>query len=143
MARNVVQVLASYPIGLIADKVGARAVLVCGYALGSATAVLMALAFWFKVDSVAALAGIFVIAGLYVTVQDTLESTVTAEMVSRDTLAMSVGALGTVNGTAKFISSSAVGLAWTAFSPILGFGLAAIAMLAGTLMLRYVSRSNR
>lgn len=143
VARNIVEVIASYPIGLIADKVGARAVLVCGYALGSATALLMAIAFWLKVDNVIALAGIFVIAGLYVTVQDTLESTVTAEMVSRDTLAMSVGALGTVNGTAKFISSSVVGLAWTAFSPILGFGLAAIAMLAGTLMLRYVSRSNR
>ncbi len=60
-------------------------------------------------------------------------------MVNKDTLAISVGALGTVNGTAKFISSAAVGLLWTAVSPILGFGLAAAVMLAGTLALARVS----
>lgn len=37
-------------------------------------------------------------AGLYVAVQEALEATVTAAMVSEDTLATSYGALGTVNG---------------------------------------------
>lgn len=47
-------------------------------------------------------------------------------------------ALGTVNGTAKFISSATVGVVWTAVSPTLGFGLAALLMTAGTLALLHV-----
>lgn len=133
--RNVVQVAASYPVGVMADRIGHLPVLIAGYALGALTAVLTALAFWLGIDSVLLLAGIFLIAGLYVAVQEALESTVTAEMVQPDTLAMSYGALGTVNGTAKFISSATVGVVWTAVSPTLGFGLAAMLMTAGTLAL--------
>jgi MFS family permease len=133
--RNVVQVAVSYPVGVIADRLGHLPVLVAGYVLGVLTAVLTALAFWFGVDSVVLLAVIFLIAGLYVAVQEALESTVTAEMVQAETLTMSYGALGTVNGTAKFISSTAVGVLWTAVSPVVGFGLAALLMTIGTLAL--------
>lgn len=133
--RNVVQVAVSYPVGVVADRVGHLPILIAGYVLGALTAVLTALAFWFGVESIPLLAGIFFIAGLYVAVQEALESTVTAEMVQPDTLAMSYGALGTVNGAAKFISSATVGVVWTAVSPELGFGLAAGMMVAGTLAL--------
>lgn len=133
--RNVVQVAVSYPVGHLADRIGHLPVLVAGYVLGALTAVLTALAFWFSVESVALLAIIFFIAGLYVAVQEALESTITAEMVQNETLTMSYGALGTVNGTAKFISSTAVGVLWTAVSPVFGFGLAALLMAIGTLAL--------
>jgi MFS family permease len=139
--RNVVQVATSYPIGVLADRYGHQGVLVIGYALGVLTAMLTALAFALGVDSIALLAGIFFVAGLYVAVQEALESTVTAGMVSRDTLAISYSALGTVNGAAKFVSSSAVGVLWTVVSPIFGFGLAAIAMAAGTLALLRVRQT--
>ncbi|MDR7928295.1 MFS transporter [Acidithiobacillus thiooxidans] len=138
--RNVVQVVMSYPVGAIADRVGHLPMLVGGYVLGTLTAVLTALAFWFSVDSVSLLAAIFFVAGLYVTVEEALEPTVTAEMVQTDTLVMSYGALGTVNGTAKFVSSVTVGLLWTEVSPTLGFGLAALLMAAGTLALMRVKR---
>jgi MFS family permease len=133
--RNVVQVVVSYPVGVLADRNGQQRVLVVGYALGVLTATLTALAFAVGVDSVAVLAAIFFIAGLYVAFQESLESTVTAGMVSQDTLATSYGALGTVNGAAKFVSSAAVGVLWTAISPIFGFGAAAVMMAAGTLAL--------
>lgn len=133
--RNVVQVLVSYPVGHLADKVGHTPVLVAGYVLGTLTAVLTALAFWQGVDGIAPWAGIFFIAGLYVAVQEALESTVTAEMVAQDQLAVSYGALGTVNGVAQFASSATVGIVWTSVSPVLGFGLAAALMAMGTLML--------
>lgn len=132
VGRNVVQVVASYPIGVLADRFGSLPVLVCGYALGTLTAALIALAFWFQTASVPLLAGVFCVAGLYVAVQESLESTVTADMVRADTLAMSYGALGTVNGVAKFVSSASVGLLWTAVSPVVGLGLAAVLMAAGT-----------
>lgn len=137
VGRNVVQVLASFPIGALADRVGHRPVLVAGYALGALTALLMAVAVARQVHSVALLAGVFVVAGLYTAVQEALESTVTASMVPADRLSTSYGALGTVNGVAKFVSSAAVGLAWSLHSPAAGFALAAGLMLAGTLaMLR-------
>ena len=131
--RNIVQVAASWPVGWLADRVGHLPVLVVGYALGAATALLTALAFWWSVDQVVWLAGIFLIAGLYVAVQEALESTVTADMVQAETLTMSIGALGTVNGAAKFISSGTVGVVWTAVSPTFAFALAAGFMLTGTL----------
>lgn len=140
--RNVVQVAVSYPVGVIADRIGHLPVLVTGYVLGALAAILTALAFWLTVDSLALLGGIFFIAGLYVAVQEALESTVTAEMVQAETLAISYGALGVVNGTTKFVSSTLVGVLWTATSPVAGFGLAAVLMIAGTLALALVSVRN-
>lgn len=133
--RNTVQVVASYPIGAVADRVGAPHVLIIGYTLGVATAALTVLAFVMRIDSIILLSGIFVFAGVYVSVQEALESTVTAGMVSQGTLATSYGALGTVNGAAKFISSTSVGVLWTAVSPVFGFSVAAAIMAAGTLAL--------
>lgn len=133
--RNVVQLAASWPVGWLADRLGHLSVLRVGYALGAATALLTALAFWLDVGNAAWLAGIFFIAGLYVAVQEALESTVTAEMVQAETMTLSIGALGAVNGAAKFLSSATVGVVWTAVSPVLAFALAAGFMLAGTLAL--------
>lgn len=133
--RNIVQVASSYPAGVLADRFGAREILIFGYVLGALTAALTALAFALNADSVVILGGIFFIAGLYIAVQEALESTVTASMVSTATLATSYGALGTVNGAAKFVSSTAVGVLWTAISPVFSFGVAALLMAVGTLAL--------
>lgn len=138
--RNVVQVLVSFPVGVLADKLGSLPVLIMGYVLGTLTAVLMALAWWYRIDSIALLAVIFFVAGLYVAVQEALESTVTADMVSSDTLATSYGALGAVNGGADFVASAAVGTLWTLVSPVFAFGLAATLMGVGTLALARVRR---
>jgi MFS family permease len=142
VGRNVVQVAASYPVGVLADRLGSLTVLVVGYTLGVTTAILTAMAFFFEIDSLPLLGGIFLIAGLYMAVQEALESTVTAGMVTEEMLGTSLGALGTVNGTAKFVSSTAVGVLWTAISPVFSFGLAAGLMGLGTLMLARL-RSDR
>ncbi|MEH2469818.1 MFS family permease [Nitrobacteraceae bacterium AZCC 2161] len=133
--RNIVQVVASYPIGAVADRCGHLPILIIGYMLGVATALLTALAFALNANQLVILGMIFFVAGLYVAVQEALESTVTAEMVSQDTLATSYGALGIVNGAAKFVSSAAVGVLWSALSPTFSFSIAAVLMAAGTLAL--------
>ncbi len=133
--RNVVQVLLSFPVGMLADRIGALPVLVAGYVLGAVTAVLTASAFFYRVDDVMLLGGIFLVAGLYVAIQEALESTVTAGMVEPDTLATSYGALGLVNGCAKLFASSTAGLVWTLVSPAAAFAVAALFMLAGTVAL--------
>jgi hypothetical protein len=138
--RNIVQVAMSYPVGMLADRYGSLPVLIVGYLLGVLTAAMTAMAFWFGIGSLLPLGAIFFIAGLYMAVQEALESTVTAGMVNGDMLAMSFGALGTVNGTSKFVSSSLVGVLWTVVSPIFGFGLAAVLMAAGTLALLRVGK---
>ncbi len=138
--RNLIQVAVSYPVGVVADRMGHLSILIAGYVLGALTAILTALAFWFGIDNIALLAGIFFIAGLYVAVQEALEATVTAEMVQPETLTISYGALGTVNGVTQFISSAIVGVVWTTVSPVLAFALAAGMMVAGTLALLRVRK---
>jgi MFS family permease len=138
--RNIVQVGMSYPVGMLADRVGSVPVLIVGYVLGVLTAFMTAMAFWFGIESLLPLGAIFFIAGLYMAVQEALESTVTAGMVSGDMLAMSFGALGTVNGTGKLVSSTVVGVLWTVVSPVFGFGLAALLMAAGTMALLRVGK---
>lgn len=138
--RNVVQVIASFPVGALADRRGHLPVLVMGCLLGALTALLMALAFVFRVDSVALLSVIFFVAGLYVAVQEALESTVTAEIASQDMLATSMGALGTLNGIATFASSAAVGALWTTVSPAWAFCFAALLMAAGTFAMARVNK---
>ncbi|HET6375964.1 MAG TPA: MFS transporter [Methylocella sp.] len=133
--RNIVQAAASYPAGAVADRYGQRNVLAAGYALGVLAATLTAYAFASGAGSLALLAPVFFVAGLYAAVQEALESTVTAEMVSPGMLAMSYGALGTVNGATKFVSSTAVGVLWSAVSPAFSFSAAAILMAAGTIAL--------
>ncbi|GAA0846377.1 hypothetical protein GCM10009080_46440 [Cupriavidus pauculus] len=93
-------------------------------ALGAFTGLLMAIMFWLDVNTLPMLAPFFLLACPCMAAQETLEPTVTAEMVSTDTPAMSMGALGTTNGAAKFISSAGVGLIWSALSPALAFALA-------------------
>ncbi len=143
VGRNVVQVVASYPVGALADRVGPLRVLVVGYLLGVITAIFTALAFYFEIKSVPSLACIFAIAGLYMAVQESLESTVTAGLVTEETLGTGLGALGTVNGTAKFVSSTAVGVLWTVVSPVFSFGLAACWMTFGTLLLAHLQPDHQ
>jgi len=133
--RNIVQVVMSYPVGVLADRVGHLYVLRAGYLLGTLTAFATAMAFWMEGSSIPVLAGVFTMAGMYMAIQEALESTVTAEMVPTESLVLCYGTLGTVNGVAKFVSSATVGIVWTAVSPIAGFGLAALLMAGGTLAL--------
>jgi len=136
--RNVVQLLTAYPVGALADRYGARRILVFGYMCGVLTAVLTVAAFAFHAANPLMLGAIFVAAGLYMAVQEALEATVTADLVDADARGVGYGALGTVNGGAKFISSTGVGLLWTGFSPLVGFGAAAALMAAGTVAMRRV-----
>lgn len=138
--RNAMQVVLSWPIGWLADRIGHAPLLLTGYVLGAGTAAATALVFWLDCAHLALLVGIFALAGAYTAVQEALESTVTASMVQADTLGLSVGALGTVNGFARFASSAGVGVLWTMLSPTLAFATAAGLMLLGALALQRALR---
>lgn len=131
--RNVVQTGVSFPIGALADRFGHRRLLVIGYALGAGTAALMAITFAMPAAQHLPLLGAtFTLAGLYIAVEEALEATLTAEYVPEANRGVGYGLLGTVNGIGDFLSSVSVGFLWTAISPALGFGLAAVVMGIGT-----------
>ncbi len=138
--RNVVQVIASYPIGILADRTGHVRVLVGGYGLGAVLGAFLAGAFLMRLHDLALLTILFTVAGLYTAVQEAMESTVTAEMVPRDTLVINYGALGIVNGATKFVSSAMVGWLWTVISPAASFALAAFLMAVGAMVLIRATR---
>jgi MFS family permease len=131
--RNLVTALVAFPIGALADRVGHRRVLVVGYALGVATAASMALAFALGLTSLWYLAGVFVLAGTYTAIQDSLEDSLTAELVPAPSRGLAYGVLGSVNGVGDLVSSTGLGLLWSAISPSFAFAVAASLMAIGTL----------
>jgi len=134
----------NHPVGALADRIGHKHVLVAGYALGVLTAILMALAFVLSSPAtIALLVAIFVLAGIYIAVQDGLEASLTASYVPGEIRSISYGILGSVNGVGDFVSSLVVGFLWTAFSPIIGFGFAAVVMAVGTLVMFQVPAESR
>ena len=130
--RNTIYALASFPVGMLADRFSKRGLLAAGYALGGFTAFLMAQAFLRGWHSVAPLAGIFVFAGLFAAAQDTLEGAIPKEYVPDEKKGgTAYGMLGAVNGFGDLIASAAVGTVWTLISPVAAFTGAALLMLAG------------
>ncbi len=135
IGRNVVSAVVAFPVGYLADRVGHQRVLVAGYALGVATAALTAFAFATGLHSMALLGLIFALAGTYTAIQESLEDTLTADLVAAPTRGLAYGVLGSVNGVGDFVSSTTLGLVWAAASPEAAFGLAAALMAVGTLVM--------
>lgn len=135
IARNVVTAALAFPIGVIADRLGHQRVLVVGYGIGVLTAALTAFAFAIGNHSVALLVLVFVLAGTYTAIQESLEDALTAELVPAPTRGLAYGVLGSVNGVGDFVSSTLVGLVWTAVSPAAAFATAAAVMAIGTLVM--------
>jgi len=143
VGRNVVQALASLPIGMLADRIGHRPVLVAGYALGVVMAGLLVWGFALEIRSLPLLIAIFTLAGLYIAVQDALEASLTADLVPPDIRNTSYGMLGCVNGVGDFVSSTVVGVLWSAAAtPVAGFAFAGSMMLAGTLAMALFGSNN-
>ena len=76
--------------------------------------------------TIALLVTVFILAGIYIAVQDALEASLTASYVPVEIRSIGYGILGSVNGVGDFVSSLVVGFLWTAFSPVIGFGFAAV-----------------
>ncbi len=135
VVHNIVYAAGSYPIGALGDRFGKRSLLAAGYALaaimcalfltGSAAYVLLLLA--------------FVVGGLYLAVEDSLERAFAADLLPADLRGTGFGVLAAVNGMGDFVSSILVGFLWTSVSPASGFIYSLATSLIGALLvLRYV-----
>ncbi|WP_218081840.1 MFS transporter [Anthocerotibacter panamensis] len=130
--HNAVYAATSYPAGILADRMDKRTLLAGGYLLGALSALLMALG----VDSLPLLALLFVLGGTYLGIEETLEDTLAAERLPTSLRGTGFGSLAVVNGLGDFVSSLSVGWLWATLGPGVGFGSAALLMMAGAIGVR-------
>jgi MFS family permease len=125
--HNVFYALFSFISGWLADRLDKRKLLAAGYLLAAimaATVIVAPVTLW-------TFAAVFVLGGIYVAVEETLEDSLCAELVSESQHGMAFGVLATVNGIGDFASSLAVGFLWTAFGEAIAFGYSAVLFVIG------------
>jgi len=122
--------------GWLADRFPKNVVLASGYALAAA----MALAIIFLPLTVWTLAAIFILGGVYVAMEETLEDSFCAELVGEEHHGMAFGTVATVNGVGDFLSSIIVGTLWTAFGTSVAFGYSAVLFAAGAVLVVRLKR---
>jgi MFS family permease len=130
LARNLCHASFSFFVGWLSDRVDRRLLLGSTYLLAFITMLLLIL----LPPTLWSLALVFILAGLFVAGEETLEDTLAAELVPAESHGMAFGILATVNGAGDFVSSLTVGLIWTAFGSGAAFGFSAILFAAGALL---------
>jgi MFS family permease len=128
----------AFMAGRLADRYPKHRVLATGYAL----ATVMTLAIIFLPLTVWTLGAIFILGGVYVAVEETLEDSFCAELVSEEHHGMAFGALATVNGAGDFLSSLVVGTLWTTLGTSAAFAYSAILSGSGSLLVWRLARAR-
>jgi MFS family permease len=129
--HNVVYASASYPVGVLGDRVNKKLLLVVGYALFA----VMCGGFLLVRPGVPGLAALFALAGLYIAIVDSMERALAADLLPLDRRGTGYGALATVNSFGDLTSSVVVGLLWARVSYTAGFAYAGILTFLGALAL--------
>jgi MFS family permease len=127
LLHNVFYAAFAFVAGWLADHFQKRLLLAGGYAL----AAVMAVALNLLPVSPWTLALIFVLGGIYVAVEETLEDSLCAELVGQEHHGMAFGTLATVNGVGDFLSSAVVGVLWSWAGTEVAFSYCAALFIAG------------
>jgi len=131
LVRNIVYALASYPIGALSDRFPRTKYLAVGYAVAVVTFIGFAIA----LPSILWFAGCFVLAGVFIAWEDTIEGVAVRDYVKESVSGTAYGVLGTVNGVGDFASSVIVGALWTGVGAAWGFGYSVLVGTAGTILM--------
>jgi MFS family permease len=81
------------------------------------------------------LAAVFALAGIFVGVNEALEDSIAASLVTREQHGMAFGTMAAVNAVGDFGSSVLIGALWSAYSPTAGFAVAGALFFAGLILL--------
>lgn len=130
VAHNVLYAGFAVVAGWLADRLSKPHVLAAGYGI----AALMAVAIVALPMNVWTLAAVFLMGGMYVAIEETLEDSLCAELVGVEHHGMGFGVLATVNGVGDFVSSATVGVLWTMFGTSVAFGYSAVLFAAGAVL---------
>jgi MFS family permease len=127
LLHNVFYAAAAPVAGWLADRCPKQFVLAAAYAL----AAVMAVCVMVLPANVWTLGLVFLLAGTFIGVAETLEDSLCAELVGAEHHGMAFGALATVNGVGDFLSSVIVGALWTAAGTTAAFGYSAVLFTLG------------
>ena len=128
----------AFVAGWVADRLPKNFVLAFGYSLAG----VMTLAIIVFPASLFTMAAVFIIGGVYIAIEETLEDSMAAELVDESHHGMAFGVLATVNGVGDFISSIAVGVLWTAVGTEIAFGYSAVLFFAGAVVVSRVRSTS-
>jgi MFS family permease len=134
--HNGVSALATFPSGHLADRFGRRRVLAVGYGLG--LSVNLALAF--ASHSIVAVGFAFLLSGVAIAIEETVEKACVAELLPREVRSYGLGILASANAVGDMVSSIGVGLLWDRMGARVAFGSAAGCSAAGLLFLVAIAR---
>ncbi len=138
LIRNMSYAIASFPIGTHSSKFSRSRYLAAGYGI----AVITFLGFAFILPSVSWFVVFFILAGIFIAWEDTVEGIAVRDYVNEDIAGTAYGMLGVVNGIGDFASSFIVGLLWTSVGASWGFVYAAVVGLAGTIFMFLIPRPH-
>jgi len=136
LLRNLTNTLGAPLAGWLADHQPKPRLLAIGYSL----AALMALLIVVCPLNPWNLAIIFMLSGLYTALNDTLEDTLCAELVTDAQHGTAFGVLATVNGLGDFLSSIVVGGLWTLWGVKVAMIYSAVLFVLGAALVRRVRR---
>ena len=135
---NVAYAACSFPVGSLSDKVGRKRILAAGYFISA----IVCLGTAFLSADFLVLVPLFLVAGLFTAITDTIEGTAAADLLPSESRGTGFGVLRTVNGIGDFVSSTVVGALWVLISPQVAFTYAALLSMAGGIILLYLTRGN-
>jgi MFS family permease len=133
--RNVAYAATAFPAGALGDRMNKRKLLAAGYMLGALTGLSAAALFAWRIAELAAIGAVFVLAGIYIGIEDTLEGAIPPDLIRPGQRGTAYGAMGAVNGVGDWIASALVGTVWTLVSPVAAFAAAGVLMAAGAALL--------
>lgn len=138
LLRNVLYAAFSVIGGYLADRFSKNLILSIAYFCG-ALMVILIIAFPITLISLIA---VFVIGGIYIGLEETLEDSFCAELVEKERHGTAFGLLATVNGVGDFASSIIVGALWSFVGIKTAFTYSLILFLAGAIII-YTVRPGR
>jgi len=139
VVHNAFYALFSFISGWLADRLDKRKLLAAGYLLAAIMAAIVIaapLTLW-------TFAAVFVLGGIYVAVEETLEDSLCAELVGESQHGMAFGVLATINGIGDFVSSLAVGFLWTAFGEAIAFGYSGVLFIIGAVFIAQLKPASQ
>ena len=134
LIRNIAYAAASFPIGAYSHKFSRNRYLAFGYGI----AVITFLGFAFVMPSISWFVVFFILAGVFIAWEETIEGVAVRDFVNDDVAGTAYGLLGVVNGVGDFVSSLTVGMLWTAFGASWGFIYAALMGFAGAFFMALI-----
>ncbi|MCX7846887.1 MAG: MFS transporter [bacterium] len=138
VGHNVAYAACAYGAGWLGDRMNKRRLLAAGYGLAAVMAlcvIMLPLTKW-------VLGLVFLLGGVYVGVEETLEDALCAELVSKEQHGMAFGVLATINGVGDLVSSVVVGALWAGIGVEAAFAYSAVLFAAGATLVWGVARSE-